>query len=69
MSNKKTPLIETVCIDTLTGIQSELFNSNSKKANHDTWLDYGKGIWNLISELQRLGYEIILILGEPGRFA
>lgn len=26
----------------------------------------GKGVWQLISELQNRGFEIILILGEPG---
>lgn len=58
--------IRTVCIDTLTGIQNELWMTDQKKAGHDKWMDMGKGIWQLISDLQDLGFEIVLILGEPG---
>ena len=58
--------VRTVCIDTLTGIQNEMYMTDSKKPGHDKWADYGKGIWQLISDLQDLGFEIILILGEPG---
>ena len=59
--------IRTVCIDTLTGIQNEEWMTNSKKPNHDTWMDYGKDIWKLISFLQDEGFEVIMILGEPGK--
>lgn len=58
--------IRTICVDTLTGIQSEMYMTDSKKPGHDKWTDYGKGIWQLISELQARGFEIILVLGEPG---
>lgn len=58
--------VRTVTIDTLTGIMNENWMTDSKKASHDKWADYGKGIWQLISDLQDLGFEIILILGEPG---
>lgn len=58
--------IRTVCIDTLTGIQNEMYMQESKKPGHDKWADYGKNIWQLISDLQDLGFEIVLILGEPG---
>lgn len=58
--------IRTVCIDTLTGIQNEIWMTDQKKASHDKWADMGKGIWQLISDLQDRGFEIILILGEPG---
>lgn len=58
--------IRTVTIDTLTGIMNEMYMTDSKKATHDKWADYGKGIWQLISDLQSLGFEIIMILGEPG---
>lgn len=58
--------IRTVCIDTLTGIQNETYMTDSKKPNHDIWKDYGNGIWKLISALQQRGFEIVLILGEPG---
>ena len=58
--------IRTICIDTLTGIQNEMYMTSKKKPGHDQWADYGNGIWNLISVLQDKGFEIVLILGEPG---
>lgn len=60
------PQIRSICIDTLTAIQNELWMTDQKKASHDKWADMGKGIWQLISDLQDRGFEIILILGEPG---
>jgi len=58
--------VRTICIDTLTGIQNELYMTDSKKPGHDQWKDYGGDIWRLISELQDKGFEIVMILGEPG---
>lgn len=58
--------IRTITIDTLTGIMNEMYMTSSKKPTHDKWMDWGKGIWELISALQNRGFEIILILGEPG---
>lgn len=58
--------VRTICVDTLTGIQNELWMTSSKKPGHDAWMDMGKDIWQLISDLQDRGFEIILILGEPG---
>ena len=58
--------IRTICIDTLTGIQNEIYMQEASKPGFDKWADYGKDIWNLISQLQKEGFEIILILGEPG---
>lgn len=59
--------IRTICIDTLTGIMNEQWMSESKKASFDKWADFGKGVWQLITSLQELGFEIVLILGEPGK--
>ncbi len=64
MSDK--PKIETITIDTLTGIMNEMYMTSAKKPTHDKWADYGKGVWQLISALQDRGFEIVLILGEPG---
>lgn len=58
--------VRTICIDTLTGIQNEIYMRDSKKPNFDIWTDYGKDIWGLISDLQDLGFQIVMILGEPG---
>ena len=66
MSEQQAVKVRTICIDTLTGIQNEIYMRDSKKPNFDIWTDYGKDIWTLISILQELGFEIILILGEPG---
>ena len=58
--------IRTVCVDTLTGIMNEMYMTSLKKPTHDKWAGWGKGVWQLISALQDLGFEIVLILGEPG---
>lgn len=65
MSEKQVK-IRTITIDTLTGVMNEMFMTSTKKATHDKWQDWGKGVWQLISALQDRGFEIILILGEPG---
>lgn len=62
----KKPRIRSICIDTLTGIQNEMYMVSVGKPSHDKWADWGKGIWKLNTELQDLGFETILILGEPG---
>lgn len=58
--------IKSICVDTLTGIQTEQYMTDRKKASHDKWKDYGQGIWTFISALQNRGFEIVLILGDPG---
>jgi len=58
--------VRTICVDTLTGIQNEEFMADRRKPGHDQWKDYGQDIYTFISDLQKLGFEIILILGEPG---
>jgi len=58
--------VRTITIDTLTGIMNEMYMTSVKKPTHDKWKDWGQGIWKLISVLQELGFEIVLILGEPG---
>lgn len=63
---KALPLIRTICIDTLTGIQNENYMTDQTKPGHDKWKDYGQGIWILMSQLQERGFEIVLVLGEPG---
>lgn len=58
--------IRTICVDTLTGIMNEMYMTSVKKPGHDKWMDWGKGVWQLISILQEFGFEIVLVLGEPG---
>lgn len=58
--------IRSICVDTLTAIQNEQFMHDRKKPGHDQWKDYGQDIYVFMSDLQALGFEIILILGEPG---
>lgn len=59
-------LIRSICVDTLTGIQNEEYMRDRKKPGHDKWKDYGQDIYTFIGDLQKLGFELILILGEPG---
>lgn len=65
MSEEKVK-IRSICVDTLTGIQTEEYMRDKKKAGHDKWKDYGQDIYTFIGDLQKLGFELILILGEPG---
>lgn len=58
--------IRTICIDTLTGIQNEMYMTSLGRPNHDKWKDFGQDIWRLNSWLQDKGFETILILGDPG---
>lgn len=58
--------IRSICIDTLTAIQTNQYMENSRKPGHDEWLDYGKKIYETVHDLQELGFEIIMVLGEPG---
>ena len=58
--------IRTICIDTLTAIQTEAWMTSEKKPGHDDWMDTGKGIWQLASALQDRGFYVLYILGEPG---
>jgi len=53
-------------VDTLTGIQNEMYMASVGKPSHDKWLDWGQGIWRLNTELQDLGFETVLVLGDPG---
>lgn len=58
--------IKSICVDTLTGIQTKEYMMDRRKPGHDKWKDYGQSIYSFIENLQDLGFELILILGEPG---
>jgi len=58
--------IKSICVDTLTAIQDNQYASDIKKPGHDQWRDYGVSIYDFITQLQSLGFDICLILGEPG---
>lgn len=58
--------IKSICIDTLTAIQTDEYMRESKKPGHDQWMDFGKSIYTFMADIKDLGFEIVLILGEPG---
>lgn len=60
------PKVVSVCIDTLTTIQENQYMEDSRKPGFDQWLDYGKNIYVFNIELSKLGFENILVIGEPG---
>lgn len=66
MSETAPVKVRTICVDTLTSIQNEEFMTDKRKPGHDQWKDYGQNIYTFMSDIQKLGFEIILILGEPG---
>ena len=58
--------VRTICVDTLTQIQENEYMTDIKKPGHDKWKDYATSIHRFGIELQKLGFELILILGPPG---
>lgn len=58
--------VRTICVDTVTQIQENQYNAEKRKPGHDTWKDYGTELWNFLTELQKMGFELILVLGPPG---
>lgn len=58
--------IRTICVDTLTAIQVNDLMREKRKATLDKWRDYGQDIFTFMDDLQKLGFELIMILGEPG---
>ena len=59
--------IRSVIIDAVTSIQESQYTASKKKPGHDKWFDYGKTILHFINELKRQRFEIILLVGEPGK--
>ena len=58
--------IRSLCIDTLTGIMDNLYMAYRKKPGHDIWKDWAQDLWEFNTILQDLGFETILIYGNPG---
>ena len=58
--------IRTICIDTVTQIQENQFMTDKRKPGHDKWKDYSTELWEFMLQLQKLGFELILIIGPPG---
>ena len=60
------PKIKSIVIDTLTAIQTNQYMEDKRKPGHDQWKDYGSEIYTFTHDLQELGFECIMVLGEPG---
>lgn len=58
--------VRSICVDTLTAIQTDEYMADRRKAGHDQWKDYGQSIYTFMRDLQDLGFDVVLILGEPG---
>lgn len=58
--------IKCIVIDTINGIQDAQYSAEKQKPNFDKWRDYGTSIYNHIKDLQKLGFEIFLVLGYEG---
>lgn len=59
-------MIKTIVVDTLNGIQNDEWMEMQKKAQMDTWFDFGKDIYKFVLEIQRRGFEIVLVPGYEG---
>lgn len=66
MNETEITKVRSICVDTLTAIQSDEYMADRKKPGHDAWKDYGQSIYTFMRDIQDLGFEIILVLGEPG---
>lgn len=60
------PKVRSITIDTLTAIQENQFMLDKRKPGHDQWKDYGQEIYEFVIYLQNMGFECILVIGEPG---
>ena len=58
--------LRSICVDTLTAIQENQLAADQQKPGHDEWRDYGLSVFHFLTQLQDLGFELVLILGEPG---
>ncbi len=58
--------IRTITVDTLTQIQENEYMYDKGKPGHDKWKDYSVSLYAFMTELQRMGFELILIIGSPG---
>jgi len=58
--------IRTITIDTLTQIQENEYMYDKSRPGMDKWKDYSVSLYTFMSELQRMGFELILVLGPPG---
>lgn len=62
-------MFKTVCVDTINAIQNNQHMETLDKGTmmtRDKWKDYGVHIYNFLLDLQRLGFEIVLVLGYEG---
>ena len=58
--------VRSIVVDTLTGIMDELYMTDSIKPTHDIWKDWAQTTWGFCSALQDMGFELILVVGDPG---
>lgn len=59
-------MVRSITIDTLTAIQQNKWMEDKRKPGHDQWFDYGQTIYEFVHDLQERGFEIVMVLGEPG---
>jgi hypothetical protein len=58
--------IKTICIDTLTSIQDNDYMTSVKRPDHDKWKDFSTDVYGLMVALQDRGFELVMIMGDPG---
>lgn len=62
-------MFKTICVDTINAIQNnqhmEILDKGTMMTR-DKWKDYGVHIYNFLLDLQKLNFEIVLILGYEG---
>jgi hypothetical protein len=59
--------IRSICVDTLTALQTDEYMTVQKKPDLAKWHDFGQSIYKFINDLQDLGFTLILVLGQPGK--
>lgn len=58
--------IRSICIDTLTAIMTDQYIAKAKKPGFDKWVDLSVGLWQFVTAIQDMGFELILIVGKSG---
>jgi hypothetical protein len=58
--------VTSLIIDTISEISYNAYVAEKGKLNYDKWRDYGIEYYNFYKNLQKLGFEVVQIIGEYG---
>lgn len=59
-------MISTIVIDRFTSFTENRYKTDYEKPGFDEWRNYGVSVARLVTAIQNIGFEIVLIFGKPG---